>query len=299
MPTAVIAFDFDPLLHLGDGAVRWETVGVAGAILVALVLAGLRARAAGRRPDDLLFVVLGTVPGAVVGGRLGYVLLHPAFFLAEPGRILDPGVGSLELTVGVVGGALTGALIALLLDGRPGLWLHVGALPMLVAVAGGKLAGVLGGTGQGLPTGGEPATLYLGDGPWGSLAPAIPAIPAQALEAIAVGIVLVVVATLALLRPFRRRDGRVFLVALAGLAVARAAAASTWRDPVVVGPLRAEQVIDLAVLVGALAALLLVVRSGGFDEDALDPVVRRVGRPAAPAGSGEPRWPGEEPATRS
>lgn len=293
MPTAVIAFDFDPLLRVGDGAVRWETVGVAGAILVSLVLAGLRAHMAGRRPDDLLFVVLGAVPGAVVGGRVGYVLLHPAFFLAEPGRILDPGVGSLELTLGVVGGALTGSLVALLLDGRPGRWLHVAAVPMLVAVAAGKLAGVLGASGQGQPTTGEPATLYLGAGPWGSLAPATPSIPAQALEGVAVGLVLLVVATLGLLPPFRRRDGRLFLVALAGLAVARAAVSVTWRDPIVVGPLRAEQIIDLAVLIGAFAALVLLVRFGGSDDDDLDPVVRRAGPRSPAVDRDQLRWPGE------
>ena len=105
MPTAVIAFDFDPLFHLGDGAVRWETIGIAAAIFAGLVIAGLAVRTADLGVDDLLFVVLGVVPGAVVGGRLGYVLLHPAWFGADPGRILDPGVGSLELTLAVVGGA--------------------------------------------------------------------------------------------------------------------------------------------------------------------------------------------------
>lgn len=290
MPTAVIAFDFDPLLRLGDGAVRWETVATAGGILLALVLAGIRARAARRRLDDLLFVVLGIVPGAVVGGRLGYVLLHPAFFLAEPGRILDPGIGSLELTAAVVGGAVTGALVALLLDGRPGPWLHVASIPMLVAVAVGKLASVLGGTGQGRPTTGEPATAYLGPGPWGSLAPATPSIPSQALEAVAVTLLIVVVATAAVfVAPLRRKDGRLFLVALAGLALARAAVAVTWRDPVVAGPLRAEQVIDVAVIVGALVALLLVLRTRGLEDD--DEADQDVDRRDHRTGSSEPRWP--------
>ena len=88
---AVIAFDFDPFLHFGDGVVRWETLGIAVAIFVALVLAGIGARTMELRADDLLFVVLGTVPGAVIGGRLGYVVLNPAFFAAQPARIIDPG----------------------------------------------------------------------------------------------------------------------------------------------------------------------------------------------------------------
>ena len=258
MPTAVLAFDFDPLLHLGDGAVRWETVAIAGAIFTTLVVAGLAARAAGLRVDDLLFVVLGLVPGAVVGGRLGYVLLHPAFFTDVPGRILDPGVGSLELTLGVVGGAITGSLVALLLDGRPGPWLRVATIPALVLLAVGKIAMILGGTGQGLPTSGEPATAYLGAGPWGSLGPAIPAIPSQALEAIATAVVLVVVVMASFLPQLRRADGRLFLVALAGWALGRAIVASTWRDPAVAGSFRAEQLIDGAVAIGAVVLALVL-----------------------------------------
>jgi phosphatidylglycerol---prolipoprotein diacylglyceryl transferase len=265
VPTAVLAFDFDPWLHLGDGAVRWETVAVAAAIFLSIVLAGVAARGSGLRVDDLLFVILGIVPGAVVGGRLGYVLLHPGFFTAAPGRILDPGVGSLELTVGVVGGALTGSLVALLLDGRPGPWLRVAALPTLLVLAAGKLAMVLGGTGQGLPTSGEPATAYLGSGPWGSLGPAIPSIPSQALEAAATGLVIIAILLVSLVPALRRPDGRLFLLALGGWAIGRAVVASTWRDPVVVGPLRAEQAIDVAVAIGSLglALFLIAVHRGG------------------------------------
>ncbi len=268
MPTAVIAFDFDPLLRLGDGVVRWETVAIAASLFVALAIAGLGAREASLRPDDLLFVVLGIVPGAVLGGRLGYVLLHPGFFVAEPGRILDPGTGSLELTLAIVGGALTGSAVAVLLDGRPGPWLHVAALPMLLAVFLGKLGTVLGGTGQGMPTSGEPATAYLGPGPWGSLGPEIPSIPSQALEALAAAIVLAIVLVLATVRPTRPRDGRLFVVGLGLWALARAIVAATWRDPLIIGPLRMEQVIDVVVGAGAaslVAWLMVRDRRGGND----------------------------------
>ena len=266
MPTAVLAFDFDPLLHVGDGAVRWETIAIAGAIFAAIVLAGLAARTSRLRIDDLLFVVLGIVPGAVVGGRLGYAALHPAFFRAEPGRLFDPGVGSLELTLGVVGGTLTGVLVALLLDGRPGRWLRAATLPMLVVLALGKLATVLGGTGQGVPTSAEPATAYLGPGPWGSLAPAIPSVPSQVLEAAASGIVLLLVIGLLTIPALRQRSAALFLLALASWAIARAVVASTWRDPVVVGPLRAEQAIDIGVAVVSIVLATIMFGRRGDDD---------------------------------
>jgi phosphatidylglycerol:prolipoprotein diacylglycerol transferase len=284
VPTALIAFDFDPLLHLGDGVVRWETIGIAGAIFAALVVAGLSVRSLGLRLDDLLFVVLGIVPGAVVGGRLGYVFLHPAWFGADPGRIIDPAVGSLELTLAVVGGALTGAIVAVLLDGQPGRWLHAATLPTLLALAGGKLATVLGGRGQGQPWDGSWATAYVGSGPWGSLAPGVPSHPSQVYEALFTVAILVGTMALLTIPAFRRPDGRAFLVALGAWAVDRAVVATSWRDPVTVGPFRLEQVLDLATVAGAALALALVlVRERRVDR----PVVEDDGvvapNPAEPA----------------
>jgi len=295
VPTAVIAFDFDPLLRLGDGAVRWETIGVAAAIFAALVLAGLAARSLALRLDDLLFVVLGIVPGAVVGGRLGYVFLHPAWYGPDPARILDPGSGSLELTIGVVGGALTGTVVAVLLDGQPGRWLHAATLPTLVALAGGKLAMVLGGSGQGAPWDGDLATAYLGPGPWGSLGAQIPSHPSQVYEALATVAILIIVMALMTLPAVRRPDGRAFFFALALWALGRAVVAGTWRDPVASGPFRLGQVLDLALAAAAAAMLALVVirafrrrgqSSTGSDDDrhtvSRDAASDAIGRSASP-----------------
>jgi prolipoprotein diacylglyceryltransferase len=259
VPTAVIAFDFDPFLHVGDGVVRWETLGVAGAIFVALVLAGIGARTMELRVDDLLFVVLGIVPGAVIGGRLGYVLLYPAFFADRPGAILDPGVGSLELGLAVVGGALTGGIVAVLLDGSIGRWFHIAALPVLVTLGAGKLATVLGGRGQGIPSDASWATAYLGPGPWGSLAPEVPSVPSQAFEGLATLAVLLLVMGVLAVPGLSRSDGRAFLVGVGLWSLARTIVASTWRDPVVSGPFRTEQLIDLGIFLGCLIGIVILV----------------------------------------
>jgi phosphatidylglycerol:prolipoprotein diacylglycerol transferase len=259
VPTAVIAFDFDPFLHVGDGVVRWETLGVAAAIFVALIVAVIGTRSLELRADDLIFVVLGIVPGAVIGGRLGYVLLHPAFFVANPGTILDPGIGSLQLSVAVVGGSVTGGAVAALLDGSTGRWFHVGTLPFLLAAGIGKLAAVLGGDGQGQPTDGASATAYLGPGPWASLGPDIPSHPSQAYEGMACFIVLALMMVLLAVPAVRRPDGRAFLLGLGLWAIGRAIVASTWRDPIVAGPFRAEQVIDIAMVMGSLIGIVVLI----------------------------------------
>ncbi len=296
MPIAALVLDFDPYLRLDDRAIRWETLALAGAILVALVLAAL---IAGRTPaggdlsvrrtpagadhlrrDDLLFIVLGVVPGAILGGRLGYVLLHLDYYTARPEAIVDPGQGSLELGLALVVGTLTGAYVVRLLEAPVGHWAHVAALPLLVALALGKAATALGGSGQGAPWDGSWATAYAGPGPWGSLDPATPAWPSQLLEAaLTLAVLLVVLLVVLVARGSRRRqapdglahgvadaaghrapDGRVFLLAVGMWAIVRFAVAFTWRDPVVLGPLRVEQVIAVLIAAGCLVALGLATR---------------------------------------
>lgn len=268
MPLALITLQFDPVLRLGDWAVRWETLAIGGAILTGLVLAGLlagRSRLPNPDPDtpgghlrrdDLLFIVLGIVPGAILGGRLAYVALHFDYYSSHPAAIVDPASGGLALSGGIVLGALSGGLVARLFETPLGRWYEIGALPMLAVLSLGKAANVMGGTGQGLPSDLDWATRYLGPGPWGSLGPDIPAYPAQAAEAVGVALVLAVVAVAAAVGGFRAHDGRGFALALGGWAAVRLAVAGTWRDPIVVGPFRAEQIIDLAIV--ALATLVFV-----------------------------------------
>ncbi len=259
--TAVVTFDFDPYLRAGDVAVRLETLAIAAVVLLGILVAAVGARAMDLRQDDLLFVVLGIVPGAVVGGRLGYVLLHPEFFTARPAAILDPGIGSLELTLGVAGGALTGTLVAALLEGSVGRWLHIATMPTLLALAAGKLAMVLGGSGQGQPTGEPFATAFAGPGPWGSLAPEIPSHPSQLYEAGLTLGVFAIVALLFAIPGLRRPDGRAFLIGLALWAVVRLAVASTWRDPVAIGGLRIAQVLAAGLAISCLVLIgVLILR---------------------------------------
>ncbi len=266
MNPAVITLAFDPVLKLTDTAsVRYETIALAGVLLVGLVLAAWIGRltpavgpyvpAPGLRADDLIFIVIGAVPGALIGGRLGYVLVHLDYYLGHTAAIVDPTQGGLELTVAVPLGILTGALIARLVGAPVSRWMHAIALPLLFVLAAGKLAGVLGANGQGSPTDLPWATAYLGPGPWDSLAAELPSHPAQVYEA-ALGLITVVgLAAASRLEFVGRRDGAALYAALGLWAIGRFAIAFTWRDPVPVGPLRAEQVLLLVVVAVAVVGL--------------------------------------------
>ena len=259
-----LTLSFDPLFVLNDTAsVRVETIGLALVLFVALLLAARGAStslAEGLRLDDLVFMVVGAVPGAIIGGRLGYVLDHLDYYRANPPAILDPGQGSLTLTLAVPLGLVTGAVVGRLLRAPLGAWMATLTPPLLFVLAAGKLVGVLGASGQGLPTNVSWATAYAGPGPWGSLAADLPSHPSQVYEAILVGVVVVVVALLGRTRLLAGGTGSTLFVALGLWAVARFIAASTWRDPVVLGPLRMEQVLLLGVGLIAIAGLALRAR---------------------------------------
>lgn len=258
---ATILFDFDPFLRLADGIViRWQTVGLLASIAAGLVLAGLLARRDGLRADDLLFIAVATVPGAVVGGRLGYVLLHLEFYGANTTAILDPGQGSLELGLAILGGALSGSYVAALLGAPLGPWLRAATLPLLYVIGSGKLGMVLGGSGQGLPADLSWATAYVGPGPWGSLAADLPSHPAQAYEGIATLIVLLVLVLARAAGAFAARDSRLFFVGLGLWAALRAVVSVTWRDPAVLAGMSAPTLIASAISVGSAFGFVLVAR---------------------------------------
>lgn len=268
-PPALIALAFDPVLRLGDLEFRAQTVVLAGVILAALLLAARIGRLTPQRsplvppptlrPDDIPFLVLGIVPGAVIGGRLDYVLVHLDYYTANPVAIADPAEGGLALGLAVVGGILGGLAIARLVGAPADRWMHAAALPVLFLLAAGKVTAVLAADGQGLPSDLSWATAYAGTGPWGSLAPEVPSHPSQAYEAIATTVVIVFLGLALRLGAFGRRDGSALLAGVAMWAVGRGLVAFTWRDAAVAGPFKAEHLL-LAVVVGGCVGGLMRLR---------------------------------------
>jgi phosphatidylglycerol:prolipoprotein diacylglycerol transferase len=264
---AVITLSFDPVLRLTDtSSVRIETLALAGVLFVGIVLAAWVGRLTpavgpyvptpGLRADDLIFIVVGAVPGAIVGGRLGYVLVHLDYYLRHAAAIVDPTQGGLELTLAVPIGVLTGALIARLVGAPVTRWMHAIALPLLFVLAAGKLVGVLGANGQGSPTDLPWATAYFGPGPWNSLAADVPSHPAQVYEALVGFVAIIGLWAASRLEFVARRDGAALYAALGLWAIGRFVIAFTWRDPVTAGPLRAEQVLLLLIVAVAAVGLL-------------------------------------------
>jgi prolipoprotein diacylglyceryltransferase len=284
VPIAVIAFDFDPLVQLGPGiTVRWQTLALALVVTVGLSTAGILARRNGLRADDLIFIVIGAAPGAIVGGRLGYALIVPEAFAAGPMSLFDPSVGGLELGLAVVGGLATASVVAALLGAPLRPWAHLASIPLLAVLAGGKLSMALGGSGQGRPFDGEWATAFIGTGPWVGAAAGVPSHPSQVYEAIGIALAALIVLVASSLGLFRSMDGRRLLIAIAGWSIARAVVSVTWRDPPVAESLPMGGAIAAAIAVASLVAAILLT-------------IWWPRRQLARAAAAQPRWP--DPETR-
>ena len=102
------------------------------------------------------------------------------------------------------------------------------------------------------------ATAYLGAGPWVGLAPDLSSHPAQVYEAVGTLVVAVIVVLATAAGAFRALDGRLLLIAIAGWALVRAVVSTTWRDPVVAGPLPVGGLVALGVAIGGIVATVLV-----------------------------------------
>ena len=264
MTSAVIELRFDPFMRMDGVTVEWRSVALTLVILAALglfIMAARRIRLASL--EDLVYVVLGTVPGAVVGGRIVHALSYPDVYLAEPGALLDLGRGSLSLLGAVLGGTVSAAYICRLLDGSVKRWADAAIVPLLLAIGLGKLVELLGGGGQGASFDGPWSVALTGDGPWRSAAAAVPAHPSQVYEG------LWTLAGIPLLAWWARRDasfaaraGGPFAAALGWWLGGRFLSGFTWRDDRLVGPLVVDQALALVVLTGLAAVLGPALRSG-------------------------------------
>jgi prolipoprotein diacylglyceryltransferase len=310
MLPAVITLQFDPTVDIGGRLVRWETLALAAVIVLAITLAAWVAGRANRsqealvaatpravaeprlRRDDLLYMVVGALPGAVIGGRILHGLDFYDFYfnVDTPSALLDPARGSLSLLGAVIGGTLTAAYVGWLIGAPLRRWLDVAIVPLLLAIGLGKFANLLGGAGQGAITDAPWAVAFAGGGPWRSLGADLPAHPSQVYEGLwaLAGILVVGIFAAPLVwrhmperlrhRPRTEREaaialrfnvrvedlpppgplspGFLFGVGLGWWAIGRVVVGFTWRDDRIGGALNVEQIAALLVFVGLLVLLV-------------------------------------------
>ena len=105
----------DPVAFtIGSWPVYWYGILIGSALLIAVFLAQHLAKSRGYDIDKLWTVMLITIPCAVIGARLYYVVFSEdrATYFANPLSILEIWEGGLAIYGGIIGGALAVLLMA-------------------------------------------------------------------------------------------------------------------------------------------------------------------------------------------
>ena len=253
-----------PIAQVGPWSVRLETIALAVVVLVALIAAvriarttplDVRRSAGDRLPpdgepnhlraDDLLFIAVAAIPGAVAGGPDRLHLLHLDYYTGQSRRDLRHQPGRLR-TVACRRRRHAHRRDRGRAPRRARRPLDARADRAAAARTGGRArrAMVLGGDGQGRPVGRAPGDGLPRPGSVGfARAGRCRRIRRRRTRRVATVIVILLLSDLLTLGRFERRAGGAFLLGIAMWSVARAIVATTWRDPAVVGPLNMGQVL--------------------------------------------------------
>lgn len=101
-----IAFEIGPL------AIRWYGILIASAMALGLALAYREAKRRGEDPEALLRAAELALIGSLVGARLYYVAFNWGYYSQFPGKIIAIWEGGLAIHGGIIGGLLVGGLYA-------------------------------------------------------------------------------------------------------------------------------------------------------------------------------------------
>jgi phosphatidylglycerol:prolipoprotein diacylglycerol transferase len=237
------------LVQLGPITVRYYGLMYVIAFVVAffLVAAEVRRKGLELTREDLLDLLLWTIPMAIIGARLYYVAFRWDVYAGRPLDILKIWEGGLAIHGGVLAGGLTVLLFARWKKVR--FWALTDALaPSLVlGQAIGRIGNLMNGDAYGLPT-----TL-----PWGlrfpADSPAGMAYPGQATHPSMVYEMLLNLMIFGVLWATRKRgykDGFATSAYFILYAVARSIVSLTRGDSLWIGPIRAAHVISALFIIG-------------------------------------------------
>jgi phosphatidylglycerol:prolipoprotein diacylglycerol transferase len=148
MDIATITVGIDPTIELGPLTLAWHGLTIAIGIIVGGLVASREARRRGLDPEPLYTVGVIVVAGALIGGRIYYLMEH--------GQLLEPGewLGTRGFTF--YGGFIAAALGIAVYIRRQGLslsYLDVIAIGLPVGLAIGRIGDVINGEHYGPQTG--------------------------------------------------------------------------------------------------------------------------------------------------
>ncbi|MBI2081656.1 MAG: prolipoprotein diacylglyceryl transferase [candidate division NC10 bacterium] len=249
-------------LQLGPLTIRWYGVLIALAVLVGTTLAQREARRKGLDPEPLMNTIVIGIVAALVGARLYYVAFNWDYYAGNLTKILAVWEGGLAIHGGLLGGLLGGGAYALRRRLPVTHYLDICAPSLILGQAIGRWGNFFNQEAFGTPT----------DLPWGLFIdpghrpPALaqfeffhPTFLYESLWNLLVFTVLVAL----LRRPLERSPGGLFLAYLGLYSAGRFFIEGLRVDSLMLGPLRAAQVVSLLLVAASGAGLLYLLRAGG------------------------------------
>ncbi|HAE62035.1 MAG TPA: prolipoprotein diacylglyceryl transferase [Eubacteriaceae bacterium] len=91
--------------------VRWYGILISSAILIGILIATYRGKKQGIISDDILDIVLVSIPAAMIGARLYYVAFKLDYYLSNPREIFMIWEGGLAIHGGLIGAFLAGYMV--------------------------------------------------------------------------------------------------------------------------------------------------------------------------------------------
>ncbi len=233
----------DPVLvQFGPVTIRWYGVMVAASVLAGIWLTRRAAPLVGIPQDLPDRVAFPFVLVLLAGARLGYVLSHPAPYLAQPWEVVRVDHGGLSSHGAIAAGLLYAAWLAR--RERISLWSFTDACASWIPLAN---AFVRWGNFMNGELYGDPTLL-----PWGVVFPTAPDAPRHPLQLYEMVTSLLLFALVQRWLVYRSFPGQVFWKTLVVMSAVRLVLDLLRSEHRVLGPLALGQVAALGVLVAAV-----------------------------------------------
>jgi phosphatidylglycerol:prolipoprotein diacylglycerol transferase len=241
-------------VQIGPLAIRWYGLLIAIAVLLGTSLAHREAIRRKEDPDQLLNVIVIGVMAALVGARLYYVLFNWGYYGPRPSRILAVWEGGLAIHGGILGGALA-TVIYTVRKRLPALtYMDIMAPPLVLGQAIGRWGNFFNQEAFGTPTD-LPWRLYIEPyhrpPQFATVEFFHPTFLYESLWDLAVFAILYVV----LRRRLEQTPGALTLCYLGLYSLGRYFVEGLRTDSLMLGPLRAAQVVSLTLIAASLVGL--------------------------------------------
>jgi len=255
------------LFEYGPIQIRFYGLMYVIAILVGtyLIKKEVRRKGIGLTDDDVMNFILGTVLAGIIGARLYYVVFNLDYYLANPKEIPAVWHGGLAFHGGLIGGLMFAYVYLKRHDIKFWQMADIVAPSIILGQAFGRFGNFMNGDAHGRPT-----TL-----PWGIVFPSesiagaeFPNTPLHPVMLYEMAINLSIFFFLwFVLRKREYKNGFIFAAYIALYSFGRFIVESFRADSLMMGPLRAAQVVSLTIAIVALGAILKGRLWGGRSQE--------------------------------